>query len=387
MLTTSADALQPAPEAGKRAVALAPRGARAFNRAVHSPRPRLLGCRVVRTGRLSTHARRTAAALAGTALLLAAAPGAQADDPGESNGRAAELRSQNAALAARERSALLELYALEASLDRAERRVEALRRRTAVVERERAAAEERLGLIKRMLAQAEERLASRLRALYIQDDPDPVAVLLGAESLDDALGTLDSLRRFAGQDRTIVEQVRDARVAVRTAIRSLAVREARLRAVTASAESARAALARAREERAAYVARLAAERRLNEREIARLAARAAEIEAKAATIAADAGAPVRAPSPPAGPGTKLTVVATGYALPGTTATGAPVGWGVVAVDPSVIPLGTRMTIPGYGEGVAADTGSAVKGAIIDLWFPTRAQALAWGRRTVTITLH
>ena len=53
----------------------------------------------------------------------------------------------------------------------------------------------------------------------------------------------------------------------------------------------------------------------------------------------------------------------------------------------MIPLGTRMTIPGYGEGVAADTGGAVQGNAIDLWFPTRAQALAWGRRTVTITLH
>ncbi len=83
----------------------------------------------------------------------------------------------------------------------------------------------------------------------------------------------------------------------------------------------------------------------------------------------------------------MTVSATGYALPGTTATGIPVGWGVVAVDPNVIPLGTRMYIPGYGEGVAADTGGAVDGREIDLWFPTRAQALAWGRRTVTITIH
>jgi 3D (Asp-Asp-Asp) domain-containing protein len=46
-----------------------------------------------------------------------------------------------------------------------------------------------------------------------------------------------------------------------------------------------------------------------------------------------------------------------------------------------------MTIPGYGEGVAADTGGAVQGAAIDLWFPSTAQALAWGRRTVTIRLH
>ena len=45
-----------------------------------------------------------------------------------------------------------------------------------------------------------------------------------------------------------------------------------------------------------------------------------------------------------------------------------------------------MSIPGYGEGTAADVGSG-RGAMIDLWFPTIAQALAWGRRTVTVTLH
>ena len=83
----------------------------------------------------------------------------------------------------------------------------------------------------------------------------------------------------------------------------------------------------------------------------------------------------------------LTVTATGYSLPGQTATGLPVGFGVVAVDPAVIPLGTRLTIPGYGEGVAADTGTAVQGTTIDLWFPTLADAMAWGRRTVTVTLH
>ena len=83
----------------------------------------------------------------------------------------------------------------------------------------------------------------------------------------------------------------------------------------------------------------------------------------------------------------LTVSATAYDLPGHTATGLPVGWGIVAVDPSVIPLGTHMMIPGYGEAVAADTGGAVVGDTIDIWFPTLAQADAWGRRTVTISLN
>ena len=46
-----------------------------------------------------------------------------------------------------------------------------------------------------------------------------------------------------------------------------------------------------------------------------------------------------------------------------------------------------MTVPGYGEAVAADIGGAVRGAVIDLWFPTIGQANAWGRRSVTIVLH
>jgi uncharacterized protein YabE (DUF348 family) len=53
---------------------------------------------------------------------------------------------------------------------------------------------------------------------------------------------------------------------------------------------------------------------------------------------------------------------------GIAATGVPVRRGIVAVDPNVIPLGTRLYVPGYGEALAADTGSAVIGNIIDLGF-------------------
>jgi 3D (Asp-Asp-Asp) domain-containing protein len=69
----------------------------------------------------------------------------------------------------------------------------------------------------------------------------------------------------------------------------------------------------------------------------------------------------------------MTVYATWYA-PGRgagyyTATGLRVGYGIVAVDPSVIPLGTRICVPGYGVAVAADTGGGVRGYMIDLAYP------------------
>lgn len=87
----------------------------------------------------------------------------------------------------------------------------------------------------------------------------------------------------------------------------------------------------------------------------------------------------------------LTMVATAYTAgcsgcSGITASGRPAGHGIVAVDPSIIPLGTRMYIPGYGEAVAGDTGGAIHGNRIDLGFNSYADAISFGRRAVTVYL-
>jgi 3D (Asp-Asp-Asp) domain-containing protein len=110
------------------------------------------------------------------------------------------------------------------------------------------------------------------------------------------------------------------------------------------------------------------------------------VEAQAQTVQQRSQQLQPTTSRPGGGKRHLTVSATCYDLSGHTATGMPVGHGVVAVDPSVIPLGTRMYVPGYGNGVAADVGGAIKGDIIDLWM-TPSECAAWGRRTVTITIY
>lgn len=72
---------------------------------------------------------------------------------------------------------------------------------------------------------------------------------------------------------------------------------------------------------------------------------------------------------------------------GVTATGAHVKKGIIAVDPSVIPLGTRVYIesePDYGYAVAADTGGAIKGNIIDVYVEGSNAAKNWGRRKVKV---
>jgi 3D (Asp-Asp-Asp) domain-containing protein len=255
------------------------------------------------------------------------------------------------------------------------------------VRAEREAAQYRLGVARRSLAAAQLALSRRLQELYEQGDNDPVAVVLGAASVDDALSSLDSLDRIADQDRRVILQTRSARKRLKAVTRALAARESELRRLADEAEHSTLAIERSRAQRATYLAGLSAQRRMNAAAISALQRQAQSVEARSQQLAAAAAA--RSDGVGTGPaaGRTLTVVATGYSLAGRTATGAPVGWGVVAVDPSVIPLGTRMNIPGYGEGVASDTGSAVQGATIDLWFPTPAQAAGWGRRTITITLR
>ena len=344
-------------------------------------------------GRPRARALRSVSIGLATAAALLTAAGASAEDPSSPRSQADRLEAENADLAGRERSAVLELYALETRLARADRRVKALRSAAAEVERDRAAAEQRLDLVRANLAAAESNLGERLRLLYVEGEPDPLEVLLGAASLDEALTALDNFGHVARRDKEIVEQVGEARADVKAALAELERRRAELGALVAEAEAARDAVAAAQAERAAYLADLRAERSLNQAEISNLRAEAeaaenktVEAEAPSAPTGPGSSSPPPPPPPPSG-GRKLTVEATGYAIHGTTATGIQTGWGVVAVDPSVIPLGTRMFVPGYGAGVAADTGSAVKGNIIDVWFPTREQALQWGRRTVTITLY
>ena len=199
---------------------------------------------------------------------------------------------------------------------------------------------------------------------------------------------LDELERSAHQGAQAVSDAREGRAKLERLAAELSTHAAEVQTLEAQAESTAAALSRARAERIAYLAALARRQRLNRRQIARLDTQAKHGVQRAQIVQAETAPAAGAVAPAAlVAGATLTVTATGYSLPGRTATDLPVGFGIVAVDPSVIPLGTRMTIPGYGEGVAADTGSGVQGYTIDLWFPTLADALAWGRRTVTITLH
>lgn len=94
---------------------------------------------------------------------------------------------------------------------------------------------------------------------------------------------------------------------------------------------------------------------------------------------------------PTGNGKEMYVSATAYS-PEESGPTTRLGYNIhqnpnmklIAVDPTVIPLGSRVWVEGYGEAIAGDTGSAIKGYKIDVLMPTKAQALSWGRKTVKV---
>ena len=356
------------------------------------------------------------------------------------------LKEKGAELERRSQEVLLDLYALGSRLDRARGDLARLDAQAAALARRQESARREYRAALETQSNAQLQLGGQLRLLYEQDQPDPIAVILGAASFNEAIEDLDNIKRIAHATESVLDQAKRAKQRVSRQKAQLAAQVARTKAARDRVAAGAAELERASSERSAYLSQLRQEQALNNAQIADLQARAAAAQQRAQQVTAQvqqqqpaaqadssssssstSASSTSAPSAPAAPeqtttfetpstaapgepppaavesvsqssstgstasspgppksGGTMSVLVTGYCLTGKTATGLPVGPGIVAVDPSVIPLGTRMTIPGYGEGVAADVGGGVSGAHIDVWVASCSDAASF-TRTVTIT--
>lgn len=252
---------------------------------------------------------------------------------------------------------------------------------TATLRRQRSELRQELGAAKSTLTVSQQELAVRLRDVYEHGSVDPLAVVFGASSLGKGLRKLDDLKRIADESRQVAAATRKARLRLLHARQTFAADAKRLASSLRAARTAEQSLASAVADRTSYVSSL--RRQMSGAQTHGIVTGARAAVQKSQTL--QPKTPPVAPAPSGG--RQLTVSATCYVLKGITATGVPVGRGVVAVDPNVIPLGSKLYIPGYGKGVAADVGGGIKGAIIDLWYPSYSECAKWGRRTVTITVY
>jgi 3D (Asp-Asp-Asp) domain-containing protein len=319
---------------------------------------------------------------------------------------AAHLGTAAAATSPREQAALLELFATDAALARAQSGAQAAHARLAAVRGNLASVRQRLDVARTNEVATQRALAARLNEIYRAHPLDTLGVLLSARSFAQISDGLDLLARLSRQDSALVRSARRWHAALQGSSQRLRAAEHRAGLVEGTWEGQVAALDRADKAQRSLLGRL---RRQHVRSLKALTATARRAVRRAHTIvrpaphgggststpaspppAAATTAATAAPGVPArpslAPGTTLAVAATAYSLPGHTASGLPVGVGVCATDPRVIPLGTRFDVPGYGSCVAADTGSSVVGATIDIWMPD-AQAAVYGRQTITITFR
>jgi 3D (Asp-Asp-Asp) domain-containing protein len=311
------------------------------------------------------------------------------------------LRDRASTLSREEHGALVQLYAAESAAARARTELAHVEAHAARLEDELASAARRRTVLRGSLNASRDRVAAMLRRLYIAGPArQPLAVVMGAASFDEAVDTIDGLRRAAHVNALLADEAGERARLLRRATVRLREQAGSLEAARAEAASLVARLEEAARRRAGVVAELRRETRATAARIVELetAARTAQRRSERITARTAPPPPARGdaaeepmPAEPdvvrqVSPG-QLTVRAVAYVLRGRTASGLPTGPGIIAVDPAVIPLGTRVFVPGYGEAVAADTGSAIKGMIIDLWMPSLAAARAWGSRTVTITVY
>jgi len=202
------------------------------------------------------------AALALAVLTVPAVSGAKQSH------RVSTLRARDAAIVAKSRTTVLGLYALDEQLSAANARVATLGRLTESLRRQRAELDHVLRVARAGSRLAERRLADRIRMLYEQGPVEPLEIVFGAQSLDEAMTNLDNLDRTSAQSEKVVRQLKDARQHLARASRALASRQAALAAAAREAKATAASLAATRARRTAYIASLAAAHRLTERQIA-----------------------------------------------------------------------------------------------------------------------
>jgi 3D (Asp-Asp-Asp) domain-containing protein len=305
---------------------------------------------------------------------------------------ALQARPVSAAAGPRERAALVQLFATDAALARAQQGEQAARERLARVRADLRDLRVRLAAARANVRASQRALALRLNEIYRARPLDALAVLLEARSWSDVSAGLDLLDRLSQSDSSLVQSARRWHAALLGRSRTLNAAEASARAEQGAWQARVAALQQADSAHRALLARLRQQRVRAVTVLAATAHRDVQRARRVVRPQPHGGGSTSAPLPPApkapslAAGTTLSVSSTAYSLPGRTASGLPVGPGICATDPRVIPLGTRFDVPGYGPCVAADTGSAVIGATIDIWMPNE-RASVYGTQTITITFR
>ena len=223
----------------------------------------------------------------------------------------------------------------------------------------------------------------RVKAMYTTGTNGYLQVLLSSNNLSDFISRVDSISRVMKFDNQVITKLKGNEQAIQSQQKALSDENVKLESLKVSNEATLSNLNTDIQQQKELLNQASAkEQQLIAVQTAQEAPQIPEIKTSSSTLS-------RGGSGSLSYSQALTMEATAYCGDGVTASGSatvrnPNGYSTIAVDPRVIPLGTKVYVEGYGYAVACDIGGAIKGNIIDLFVNSQAEAENWGRRSVTV---
>lgn len=242
--------------------------------------------------------------------------------------------------------------------------------------------QDKLKSVEKNVESQEDMFGKRARAMYISGSGSYLEVILGAQDLEDLISRVDMISKVMQFDKNVINKLKIEKENIAKQKERLDAENNKLKDIR---EKNRITLAKLNKDVAEQKAMLS---KVNEKEKELIAME----NAKAARSRASSNRSVtlsRGMSKSTSYSRVLSMEATAYSGDGYTASGTKTmrnssGYSTIAVDPRVIPLGTRVYVEGYGYAVAEDTGGAIKGNIIDIFVNSESEARSWGRRQVNV---
>jgi len=289
-----------------------------------------------------------------------------------------ELRSEEKAL-------LADLVALESQLQQNQQELGMLQKEISSTQIELIEVQQAYQDKKVELKEKSETLHKRLESIYTESRFVNFEFIFSCKDIASLLSRIDYLGLIADQDSKLVQKISSEKESLEKTEAKIEQDKRELMELEANCKSTKAELDSKIQEKELLINDVRARKLQTEENLQTLMNQATAIRANMDRIQPTSRGTARG---------SLRMLATGYCpcarccgkSTGITASGLPAGKGVVAVDPKVIPLGTKLYIAGYGEAIAGDTGGNIVGNRIDLGFDSHSQALSWGKRWVIVDI-
>lgn len=258
-----------------------------------------------------------------------------------------------------------------------------------------------LEIVEKNATDQEDLFEKRARVMYINGVDSYLEVLLDSTSFSDLISRADTLQMIIKYDKNLIAKIENQRNSIIKHRDTLNNENDKLSALKANNEIILTKLSKDIKEQKVLLSnvtkkevKLIADKKAKELAAAKIIKEQAANKRITMSRHLDPSSTSRSnviPNDVSNSTNYFTVESTAYSLGGFTSSGSrtnrdPNGYSTIAVDPRVIPMGSKVYVEGYGYAIASDTGSAIKGNIIDVFFNTEAEALNWGRRNVKIRI-